>query len=1162
MNIQSRKNVLNFLFSLIILLTMIFPNILANTSSTSSIGNVTVNSAEDEPYFTWDNATVYFVITDRFYNGNTSNDNNYGRVKVDATGKNIGTFHGGDIAGLTQKLKEGYFEDLGINAIWMTAPYEQMHGFVGGGNSGDFAHYAYHGYYALDYTMMDKNMGTIAEMREFVDTAHSQGIRVVMDIVMNHPGYLSMQDMVDYNILPTDKSTSELVNWKPSSGQTWHTYNDFIDYNGHASEWAKWWGPSWIRAGVAGYTAGDNSDLRMNLAGLPDFKTEVTGNQGLAPILKTKWSKETSGYSNWILPSASNLRQDLGVSPVDYEIEWLAAWVREFGIDGFRVDTAKHVEPARWGQLKTACDSALKEWRATNPNKAGADWDEDFWTTGEVYNTGVEYKAEYFETGKFDSLINFYFPKDGNLNGINNAYKDIASKVNTKVNWNVLSYISSHDENLTRGNMINLGTALLLSPGGVQIFYGDETNRPVGENGSDKNQGSRSDMNWASIDTATLKHWQLVSTFRKNHPSVGAGSHNVITSSPYVFSRFYNTNDIVDKVIVALNVTGTQTINVSSVFANGTPVRDAYTGYETTVENGNVTITPGSTGVILLEQAGLEPATPMITLSPGSAGETTSYYTDSLAIKVALKNVTEATCQIDNQSSFTVKDGEIITIGKGLPLDTTSKIHVIATNEIGIYEQTYSYYKTERKPVTVHFYKPADWNMPSLYYYNDALSLVGPAWPGISMTNEGDNWYSLTLPDHYETAQVIFNTNNGSIQIPAQKEPGFVVEGEMWYKDGTWTTTNPNNKPVVTLTPGDRNKTTTYTTDTLSINVTLKNVTSATCQIDNDEAFTIASGETFAIGKDVAVGTTTAVKVTAKNDQGTFSETYIYKKNTILPEETMTVHFYKPSSWGTPNLYYYESETKTGPVWPGEAMTSEGDNWYTYTIKDYETAYVIFNSNGQQIPGAKQPGIKVSQEIWYKDGNVYTSKPEEIANTVHFYKPSGWGTPNLYYYETESTTGPKWPGEAMTSEGDNWYTYTIKDYETAYVIFNSNGQQIPGAKQSGIEVSKEIWYKDGNVYTSKPEETGITVYFYKPSDWGTPNLYYYETESKTGPQWPGETMTDEGNGWYSYTISNLSAAHVLFNSTDKQLPSTNQPGFLVSGQMWYKDGVWSTSQPQ
>ena len=130
------------------------------------------------------------------------------------------------------------------------------------------------------------------------------------------------------------------------------------------------------------------------------------------------------------------------------------------------------------------------------------------------------------------------------------------------------------------------------------------------------------------------------------------------------------------------------------------------------------------------------------------------------------------------------------------------------------------------------------------------------------------------------------------------------------------------------------------------------------------------------------------------------------------------------------------------------------------------------------------------------------------------------------------------------------------------MIFNSNGQQIPGAKQSGIEVSKEIWYKDGNVYTSKPEETGITVYFYNPSDWGTPNLYYYETESKTGPQWPGETMTDEGNGWYSYTISNLSAAHVLFNSTDKQLPSTNQPGFLVSGQMWYKDGVWSTSQPQ
>ena len=277
--------------------------------------------------------------------------------------------------------------------------------------------------YALDYTAMDKNMGTIAEMREFVDTAHAQGIRVILDVVMNHPGYLSMKDMTEYNIMPTDHSASELLNWSPSNGQTWHSYHDlFIDYTGHSSAWANWWSSGWIRAGVTGYTAGNpNDELKQNLAGLPDFKTEVTSNQGLAPILKTKWSKETTGYDQWILPSAKNLRTDLGIAPTDYTIQWLAAWVREFGIDGFRCDTAKHLENSRWGELKTACDAALKEWRAANPSKSGANWDDNFWMTGEVYNTGVEYKKDFYETGKFDSLINFHFPKDGNLTSIENT---------------------------------------------------------------------------------------------------------------------------------------------------------------------------------------------------------------------------------------------------------------------------------------------------------------------------------------------------------------------------------------------------------------------------------------------------------------------------------------------------------------------------------------------------------------------------------------------------------------------------------------------------------------------------------------------------------------------------------------------------------------------
>ena len=89
-----------------------------------------VESAEKST-FSWDNATVYFVMTDRFYNGNPDNDNSYGRSKDGQD--EVGTFHGGDLAGLTEKLD--YIESLGANAIWITSPLEQIHGWVGGGRS-------------------------------------------------------------------------------------------------------------------------------------------------------------------------------------------------------------------------------------------------------------------------------------------------------------------------------------------------------------------------------------------------------------------------------------------------------------------------------------------------------------------------------------------------------------------------------------------------------------------------------------------------------------------------------------------------------------------------------------------------------------------------------------------------------------------------------------------------------------------------------------------------------------------------------------------------------------------------------------------------------------------------------------------------------------------
>ena len=227
-----------------------------------------------------DNPIVYFVITDRFFDGNPANNGAYGRSRESKPEEDVGSFHGGDLAGLTKKLEEGWFRQLGVNAIWITAPYEQAHGWVVGGQK-EFKHYAYHGYFALDFTKLDQNMGTPDELRAFVKASHAQGIRVLLDVVMNHPGYGDLRTLAEYIKEPkSDKKVGMLWSgWEQAKLGDYHSY---IDYNDPA--WLQWWGRDWVRSGLRGYDEGGRDDLTAQLAYLPDFKTEQAKPVGLPPF--------------------------------------------------------------------------------------------------------------------------------------------------------------------------------------------------------------------------------------------------------------------------------------------------------------------------------------------------------------------------------------------------------------------------------------------------------------------------------------------------------------------------------------------------------------------------------------------------------------------------------------------------------------------------------------------------------------------------------------------------------------------------------------------------------------------------------------------------------------------------------------------------------------
>ena len=175
-----------------------------------------------------------------------------------------------------------------------------------------------------------------------------------------------------------------------------------------------------------------------------------------------------------------------------------------------------------------------------NPQDQVRDRPADFWMTGECWGY-VEGYGSYYTDGGFDSMISFKYKNGSGVPGIGSidgAYSHAASSYNSQANYNLLTYISSHDDNLARNDLMYQGSAFLLYPGGIQIYYGDESNRPLVsgipfDGGGGSGHALRSDMNFnpSGNDAAILAHWQKVGKFRHNHVAVGAGDHQKVSSS-------------------------------------------------------------------------------------------------------------------------------------------------------------------------------------------------------------------------------------------------------------------------------------------------------------------------------------------------------------------------------------------------------------------------------------------------------------------------------------------------------------------------------------------------------------------------------------------------------------------------------------------------------
>ena len=543
---------------LLFAITLVF----ASCSSTK-----TATAASKTP-FVWENANVYFLLIDRFNNGDKTNDLTYNRNKP--TGKLRG-FEGGDIRGVIQKLDEGYFEKLGITAIWMTPVVEQIHDGV---DEGTGFTYGFHGYWTRDWSALDPSFGTKKDLAELVQKAHAKGIRILLDAVINHTGPVTAED----SAYPND--------WVRTTPKcTYKSYDTYINC-----------------------TLVDN---------LPDVKTESNETVALPPFLIEKWKKEGRYEQEVAELDAFFAKTGYPRAPKYYIMKWLSDYITDYGIDGYRVDTAKHTYEDVWADFKKVCDQAFDDFKKNNPEKALDN--NSFFTVGEVYGYNIgakklfdfgDKKVDYFANG-FTGLINFDFRNEAKMN-----YEALFSKYNSILQNDlkgntVMNYVSSHDDSSPydkkREKTFESGTKLLLAPGISQVYYGDESARPLDIQGTTGDATLRSMMNWDEIKTnpetqKVLLHWQKLGNFRKNHPAVGAGIHKEILASPYVFSRTFSRDNFTDKVIIGLDLPkGQKEISVGTIFKDGTKLKDAYSGKEVVVSNGKVTIDT-EFDIVLLEK--------------------------------------------------------------------------------------------------------------------------------------------------------------------------------------------------------------------------------------------------------------------------------------------------------------------------------------------------------------------------------------------------------------------------------------------------------------------------------------------------------------------------------------------------------------------------------
>ncbi|GGY85956.1 pullulanase-type alpha-1,6-glucosidase [Streptomyces nitrosporeus] len=567
----------------------------------------------------------YFVLPDRFANGDTSNDRGGltgTRLETGFDPTDKGFYQGGDLKGLTERLD--YIKGLGTTAIWL-APIFKNRPVQG---TGENASAGYHGYWITDFTQVDPHFGTNADLAKLIDKAHGKGMKVFFDVITNHTA-----DTVDY--------AEKKYGYKPKGAFP------YLDVDGRPFDDSD--GMAKVDAGSFPYTPAAGSADKKVPAWLND--PTMYHNRG-----DSTYAGESTEYGDFSgLDDLWTERPEVveGMEKI-YE-----KWVRDFDIDGFRIDTVKHVDLDFWTQWATALD--------TYAARKGRD---DFFMFGEVYSADTAITSPYVTRGRLDATLDFPFQEAARQYASQGApaskpaavYRDDYRYTTDKANaYEQVTFLGNHDmgrigtflkqdnpkasdaELLKRARLAN--ELMFLGRGNPVIYYGDEQGYTGAGGDKDARQplfasktadyldddqiGTDRTHASAAYDTAHPLYRSIaaLSKLTREHPALrdGVQTERYAEGPVHAFSRT-DTERPYEYVVASNNSAEARTVELPTESA-GMDFRTLYGGSGTVRSAADKTVevtVPALSSVVLRAVKPLgRPATgPAVTLAAPAAGAT------------------------------------------------------------------------------------------------------------------------------------------------------------------------------------------------------------------------------------------------------------------------------------------------------------------------------------------------------------------------------------------------------------------------------------------------------------------------------------------------------------------------------------------------------------